>query len=218
MSPVTAMSPDTAMFPDTVGILLVGGLSRRMGGGDKALCLLGGRPILDHVIARARPQVGRLILNANGDPARFASFGLPVVADAIEGHAGPLAGVLTGLEWLAAHAPEARWLASFPADAPFLPCDLVARLGAGIADGGAEIACAVSAGRAHPVCALWPLRLAGELRRAMIEDGARKVEDWAARHRLARVEFSAAPLDPFFNVNGPADLAEAERLLGRSRT
>ncbi|MFN0042337.1 MAG: molybdenum cofactor guanylyltransferase MobA [Alphaproteobacteria bacterium] len=206
------------MFPDTVGILLAGGLSRRMGVGDKTLCLLGGRPILDHVIARARPQVGRLILNANGDPARFASFGLPVIADAIAGHAGPLAGILTGLEWLSAHAPEARWLASFPADAPFLPHDLVVRLRAGIVDGGAEIACAVSAGRSHPVLALWPQGLAGELRRAMIEDGARKVEDWIARRRLARVEFSAAPSDPFFNVNRPADLAEAERLLGRSRT
>lgn len=210
-------------MPEPVaGVLLAGGLSRRMGGGDKCLRPLGGRPILAHIVERARPQVASLVLNANGDPARFADFGLPVVADVVAGHAGPLAGVLTGLDWAAAEAPDCTWVASIACDAPFLPNDLVARLLAAVAAEGAEMACAASNGRSHPVFGLWPLAAREDLRRAMLDEEIRKVDVWTARYRLATVDFPAVPrpdggpdggLDPFFNTNRPEDLEEAERLL-----
>lgn len=195
------------------GVLLAGGLSRRMGGGDKNLRTLGGRTILERIVATARPQVGPLVLNANGDPERFAAFGLPVAADVVEGYAGPLAGVLTGLEWAKANAPGAVWLASFATDAPFIPGDLVARLMQAVEAEGADLACARSGGQDHPVFGLWPLRLAGDLRRAMVEEGMRKVDAWTGRYRLAVAEFAVDPVDPFFNTNRPEDLDEAERLL-----
>lgn len=198
------------------GVLLAGGQSRRMGGGDKCLRPLAGRPLLAHIIARARPQVGPLVLNANGDPARFAAFDLPVAADVVEGYAGPLAGVLTGMEWAAAHAPRCAHIATFACDAPFFPQDLVAKLHKGLEEEAADMACAASAGRSHPVFALWPVRLRAELRRAMLDEEVRKVDVWTARYRLATVEFPivetpAGALDPFFNTNRPDDLAEAER-------
>jgi len=197
-----------------LGVLLAGGLARRMGGGDKCLRPLGGRPLLDRLIEIIRPQVGSLILNANGDPDRFASYGLPVVADVIEGYAGPLAGVLTGLEWARANAPEAEWVMSFATDAPFLPGDLVARLYDTVGADGAEMACAASGGRAHPVFGLWPVAIADELRRAMIEEDMRKIDRWTARYDLAEVAFADIDgRDPFFNVNRPENLEEAERAL-----
>jgi molybdenum cofactor guanylyltransferase len=195
------------------GVILAGGLSRRMGGGDKCLRPIGGRPILAHIIDRVRPQVGPLVLNANGDAARFAPFGLPVASDVVEGFAGPLAGVLTGMEWAARHAPECRWLASFASDAPFLPRDLVQRLAAAVADDKADLACAASGGQAHPVFGLWRVDLATVLRQALVDEQIHKVDRWTARYRLAQVDFPAAPVDPFFNANRPEDLAEAERLL-----
>lgn len=196
-----------------VGVLLAGGQSCRMGGGDKCLRPLGESTILARIVDRVRPQVGRLILNANGDPGRFASFTLPVVPDVIPDHAGPLAGVLTGLEWAAAHEPAAEWVATFPTDAPFLPADLVARMRARIEASGADLACAASGGRDHPVVGLWPVRLRADLRRAMVEEGVRKVDRWTGRHRLVSVDFPVGTVDPFFNTNRPEDLAEAERLL-----
>ncbi|MDQ2103692.1 molybdenum cofactor guanylyltransferase MobA [Azospirillum isscasi] len=195
------------------GVLLAGGLSRRMGGGDKSLRTLGGRSILERIVATARPQVGPLVLNANGDPARFAAFGLPVAADVVEGYAGPLAGVLTGMEWARANAPDCRWVASFATDAPFIPGDLVARLAAAVEREGADLACARSDGQEHPVFGLWRVDLADDLRRAMVEEDMRKVDAWTARHRLAIADFATDPVDPFFNTNRPDDLAEAERLI-----
>lgn len=203
------------MTAPITGILLAGGQSRRMGGGDKCLRLLGGRTILDRIVTIARPQVGPLVLNANGDPARFASVGLPIVPDSVDDHAGPLAGILTGLEWAAANAPGAEWVASFPTDTPFLPGDLVARLTTAVERQGADLACARSGGQDHRVVGLWPVRLAGDLRRALAEEGIRRVETWTGRYRLAAVEFPTAPTDPFFNANRPEDLEEAERLLSR---
>jgi molybdopterin-guanine dinucleotide biosynthesis protein A len=194
------------------GILLAGGLSRRMGGGDKCLRSLGSTTILARVIARAAPQVAMLALNANGDPTRFAAYRLPVVADSIPDYAGPLAGVLAGLDWAAAASGEVTHVASFATDAPFLPTDLVARLRAALEREGADLACAASGGRAHPVFALWPVALCEELRGAMRDDGIRKVDAWTARYRLALVDYAAAPIDPFFNTNRPEDLAVAERL------
>ena len=200
--------------PEVAGVLLAGGQSSRMGGGDKGLRLLGDRPILAHVIERARTQVAALVLNANGDPGRFERFGLPVAADVVEGFAGPLAGVLTGLEWTAAHFPQARWLASFATDAPFLPRDLVERLKDAVCSEGADLACAASGGRAHPVFGLWPVAIREALREALVAEEVRKIDRWTARYRVAQVAFACEPRDPFFNVNRPEDLAEAERLLG----
>lgn len=202
------------MNQNVVGVLLAGGLSRRMGGRDKMLLSIAGETILARVIARLSAQTARLVLNANGDPARFAEYGLPVAPDTVTGHAGPLAGVLTGMEWAAANAPDCPWVVTAPTDAPFLPDDLVARMMAAVEDEAADMACAASGGRAHPVCGLWPVRLADDLRRAMTEEGIRKVDVWTARYRLATVDWPTDPVDPFFNANRPEDLAEAERLLG----
>ena len=196
-----------------VGLLLAGGQSRRMGGGDKTLRSLGGIPLLEHVIERLRPQVDTLVLNANGDPSRFAKFGLPVVADSVLGFAGPLAGVLAGLEWAAAHRADCPFVVSVATDAPFLPTDLTSRFIEAIERDAADLACAASDGRSHPVFGLWPVRLRNDLRRAVVEEGIRKVDQWTARHRLVTVSFLIDPIDPFFNANRPEDLATAEALL-----
>jgi molybdopterin-guanine dinucleotide biosynthesis protein A len=201
--------------PAVLGVLLAGGQARRMGGGDKGLRPLAGRTLLERVIARARPQVRALLLNANGDPSRFARFGLPVATDVIEGFAGPLAGVLTGMEWARAQRPDLAWIATIATDTPFFPADLVERLLAAVEQNGAELACARSNRQAHPVFGLWPVRLADELRHAMTEEDIRKVDVWTARYRLAQVDFPGEPIDPFFNTNRPEDLAEAERILRR---
>lgn len=198
------------------GVLLAGGLSRRMGGGDKCLRLLGGRTILSRVIEIVRPQVDALALNANGDPARFEPLELPVIADSVAGNAGPLAGVLAGMDWAAACYPECEWLATVPTDAPFLPGDLVARMRDAVAAEGTDMACAASNGRNHPVCGLWPVRLREALRNAMVVDEIRKVDKWTGRYSLSVIEFSSSPVDPFFNTNRPEDLAQAETFLSQN--
>ncbi len=205
------------MPSDVVGVLLAGGRSRRMGGGDKCLETLGGETLLSRALARARPQVGPLLLNANGDPARFADFGLTVAADVVEGFHGPLAGVLTGMDWAARHAPAARRIATFATDAPFFPLDLVDRLLAAAEEAAADLACARSGERSHPVFGLWPVALAGDLRAALVGERLRKIDAWTARHRLVEVPFPTEPFDPFFNINRPENLAEAERLCRAER-
>jgi molybdopterin-guanine dinucleotide biosynthesis protein A len=194
-------------------VLLAGGLARRMGGGDKCLVTIGGRTILSHLIERLAPQGSALILNANGNPARFAEFGLPIAPDSLPDHPGPLAGVLAGLRWAQQHRPEVTDIVTLPADGPFAPRDLVDRLLEARAAAVADLACAASDGRNHPPIGLWPVRLADALQRAMIEEEMRKVDRWTARHRLATVEFSCDPIDPFFNANTPEDVLEAERML-----
>ena len=196
-----------------VGVVLAGGLARRMGGGDKGLLELGGRPILDHVIERLKPQVRLSVINANGDPARFARWGLPVAADVLDDNPGPLAGVLTGMDWTVANLPGLEWIVTVPTDAPFLPRDLVARMLAAVTAEGAEMACATSGGQRHPVIGLWPVALRTDLRKAMIFEDVRKVDRWTARHRVADVDFATDPVDPFFNANRPQDLEEAERAM-----
>jgi molybdopterin-guanine dinucleotide biosynthesis protein A len=203
------------MPPEPVaGAILAGGLARRMGGGDKGLRELAGRPILALAVERLAPQVDALALNANGDPARFAAFALPVIEDGIAGFVGPLAGVLAGLDWAAARASATPWLATVAGAAPFFPRDLVARLRAAADAEGKPLACAASGGRTHPVFGLWRVALREDLRRAL-EAGARKVDLWTARHGVAVAEFAVGEVDPFLNVNAPEDLAAAAALLRR---
>jgi molybdenum cofactor guanylyltransferase len=195
----------------TPGVVLAGGLGRRMGGGDKPLREIGGRTILARVIARLEPQCECLVINANGDPGRFASFGLPVVADGVEDYPGPLAGILAGLDWAVANRPNARWILSAPGDCPFLPRDLAARLTEAVIADEAELAVAASQGQSHHVIGLWSLALRDSLREALVVEGVRAINRWTARYRLATVAWPAEPLDPFFNANTLDDLAEAER-------
>ena len=198
--------------PSTLGVLLAGGLARRMGGGDKPMKTIGGRTILERVIARLAPQCDGLILNANGDPARFAAFGLPVIADTVEGFAGPLAGILTALDWAAAYRPDVEWVLSAATDCPFLPRDLVARLQHARISEGAQLAVAASGEQIHPVIGLWSVALRGELRHALVVEDMRKIDRWTARYKLATVTWPDKPIDPFFNANTIEDVAEAEQL------
>ncbi|MEQ8584885.1 MAG: molybdenum cofactor guanylyltransferase MobA [Thalassobaculaceae bacterium] len=201
-------TPFSESHEDVLGVVLAGGLARRMGGGDKALVSLGGRSMLSRVIDRIEGQVGGLVLNANGDGARFAGFHLPVVPDRVPEHPGPLAGILAGLDYAAAH--RWRWIATVPVDTPFLPRDLVDRLISAVRGEAAEMACASSGGRVHPVVGLWPVALAPALRRAIEADGVRKVDAFSGGYRRAVADWPVEPYDPFLNVNSPADLFEVE--------
>jgi molybdopterin-guanine dinucleotide biosynthesis protein A len=183
-----------------------------MGGGDKPMRTVGGRSILARVIARLAPQCDGLMLNANGDPARFAVFGLPVISDDVADYPGPLAGILAGMDWIAANHPHITWMLSAAGDCPFLPRDLVTRLHEARVAEDAQLAVASSAGQAHPVIGLWDVTLRHELRDALVNENIRAVGRWTARYRLATVEWPAQPVDPFFNANTMGDIAEAERL------
>jgi molybdenum cofactor guanylyltransferase len=198
--------------PPTPGVLLAGGLARRMGGGDKPMRQIAGRTILERVIARLAPQCDGLILNANGDPSRFAAFGLPVIPDGVADFPGPLAGILAGLDWAAANRPEVEWVLSAAADCPFLPRDLVTRLHRARAAENAQLAVAASDEQSHPVIGLWRVDLREELRHALVVEDIRKIDRWTARYPLATVTWPAEPLDPFFNANTMDDIATAERL------
>jgi molybdenum cofactor guanylyltransferase len=200
------------MTSNIPGVLLAGGLARRMGGGDKPMRTIAGRTILARVIARLKLQCDRLILNANGDPARFAAFGLPVIADGVPDFPGPLAGILAALDWAAANHPEVTHMLSAAADCPFLPRDLVARLEAARQAENAELAVAASDGQSHPVIGLWKVALRDELRHALVREDVRKIDRWTARYPLATVTWPVTPVDPFFNANTVEDIAEAERL------
>jgi len=199
-----------------LGVILAGGQARRMGGGDKGLLGLGDKTVLAHVIDRFEPQVAAIALNANGDPARFGEK-YPVVADSIEGFAGPLAGVLAGLDW--AHEQGASHIVTAAADTPFFPCDLVPRLMLAGEERDIALAATPDPNRGpkrglarHPTFGLWPVALRDDLR-AALEDGVRKVVQWTDRHLTGVAEFPATPFDPFFNINTPEDLARAEALL-----
>jgi molybdenum cofactor guanylyltransferase len=205
----------TTEMPPTLGLVLAGGLARRMGGGDKIMLTIGGVRILDRVLELMRPQCSDLILNANGDPARFAATGLAVVPDNVPDFVGPLAGVLAGLDWAAEHAPSVSDMVSVPGDCPFLPRDLVARLHAARVAEGKPLACARSGDWRHPVVGLWPVALRDDLRHALIKEGLRKIEVWTQRHGVALAAWPDTPVDPFFNVNTPQDAAAAESIATR---
>lgn len=205
------------MTTEIPGVVLAGGLARRMGGGDKALLRLGGRPVLAHVIDRLRPQVARIALNANGDPARFAEFALPVRPDTEPGHPGPLAGILAGLDWAAEHGADR--IVTVAADTPFFPADLVERLEKAAQNAPIALAATRDPDRGplrHPTFGIWPVRLRQDLRESL-RAGTRKVVVWADRHGTALAEFAASPYDPFFNLNRPQDMVQAETILGMQR-
>ena len=202
----------TPPIPPTLGLVLAGGRARRMGGGDKARIKINGVTILDRVLATLSAQCPRMIINANGDPKRFADTGLPVISDTVSGHPGPLAGVLAGLDWLAAQKLGIEWMVSVPGDCPFLPDDLVERLHAARRAETVPLACARSGQWRHPVVALWPVALRQDLRKALVGDDLRKIEVWTARHGVAIAEWPDEPVDPFLNVNTPEDVARAEQM------
>lgn len=203
------------MTSKPLGLILAGGLARRMGGGDKGLIRIGSETILDRALSRMKPQCSQIIVNANGDPSRFAFTGLPVVADDIPDFAGPLAGILAGLDWAAANAPETEYIASAPGDCPFLPRNLVKRLEEARAKEGKPLACAKSGDWRHPVVGLWPVSLRADLRHALMKENLHKIEIWTARHGVAIAEWPDQPFDPFFNVNTPEDAARANELAAR---
>ncbi len=196
------------------GLVLAGGRGRRLGERDKAFIDLGGRPLLAHVFDRLAPQCAAMLISANGDPARFAAWPAPVLADARPGFLGPLAGLLAGLDWVAEARPAVSALVSVSVDTPFLPPDLVTRLVQGRHHAGAEVASAVSAGRRHPVVALWPAGMREALRQALDGDAGRSVDRVLQAHRCADVVWPSQPRDPFFNINHPQDLERAQLLLG----
>jgi molybdopterin-guanine dinucleotide biosynthesis protein A len=194
--------------------VLAGGLARRMGGGDKARIEIGGISILDRVLATLSAQCTGIIINANGDPARFADTGCPVVPDNVQGHPGPLAGILAGLDWLAEQDNGVEWILSVPGDCPFLPDDLVEKLHAARRrmGSGVPLACARSGAWRHPVVGLWPLALRADLRKALVDEGLRKIEVWTARYGVAMADWPDQPVDPFLNVNTPEDVERAARI------
>ena len=195
------------------GLVLAGGLARRMGGRHKAFLELGGQPLIARVVERLRPQVACVAISANAEQERLRDHAEPVLADPVPDFAGPLAGVLAGLEWLRAEHPEIPWLLSVAVDTPFFPTDLAECMLAAVEREGADMAVAESGGRAHPVFGLWPVGAADALRKALVEEGLRKIDLFTARFRLASVPFHHAAVDPFFNVNRPEDLVRAEQLL-----
>ncbi len=205
-----------------VGVILAGGQSRRMGGGDKCLLDLGGVTLLQNAIRKLKPQVADLVINANGGPERFASLGVPVAPDTIGGFPGPLAGLLAGMRWAASHRADAHFIATVACDTPFFPDDMIARLSAAIGARNHAIAIAASGGASHQVFGLWPVALADDLEGAL-NSGVRKVLDWANRHDAMEVDFGAVTLgdqaiDPFFNINTPEDLTEAREVMASAQT
>ncbi len=200
------------MSDRVAGLLLAGGRSRRFEGGDKWRAELDGETLFTRILGVLRPQVRLVVLSANGDLAPFAEYDLPIVRDAIE-DAGPLAGILAGLDWTRANLPGVPWVLSVPTDIPFLPGDLARRMVSTVEREGKDMACAASGGNTHPALCLWPVALADPLRAALLYEGTRKVGAWAARYRVSEVSWPATPVDPFFNINTAEDLETARRLI-----
>lgn len=195
-----------------IGIILAGGLAKRMGGGDKCLLPLAGKTLLQRTVERAQPQVSQLLLNANGNSLRFARTRLPVVPDIYLGNPGPLAGIHAGLSWMKSTTPDAEWLASFASDTPFFPNDLVARLLDAAKNRHSQLAVATSNSRIHPIFALWHKSLLDEIEEQLQTGEMPRLQDWIKQQNVVEVEFQAEKYDPFFNINVPQDLYAAEPL------
>lgn len=195
------------------GVIVAGGQSRRWGGGDKFLAPVGGKTLLQHVIDRVEIQVRMLILNANGSAPEYGGLGMTVISDNVKGDRGPLAGVLTGLDWVRENLPGVKWVMTVPSDAPFLPADLAERLLASVNDERADMGCVMSGGRTHPVIGLWPVALCDQLRHDLTINDVRKVDAWTASYKVAYPAWSVEPVDPFFNINTRDDLESAESLI-----
>jgi len=216
--PILAPDPDAAKktmstSESVVGVILAGGLARRMGGGDKCLLPLAGKTLLQRTIERAQPQVSSLLLNANGNSLRFARTRLPVVPDLYPDNLGPLAGVHAGLRWMQTDNPDAEWLASFASDTPFFPTDLVVRLFDAVTRQHAQLAVATSKNRAHPIFALWHASLTGKIEQQLQAGEIPRLQDWIKQQKVVEVDFAAEAYDPFFNINIPQDLYAAEPLV-----
>ena len=210
------LPPQAASMPDRpIGVILAGGQARRMGGGDKILLKIGGQSILRHVMERLSGQCQALILNANGPPERFSETRLPVIPDTIPDHAGPLAGILAALDWVAEAHPACQTLLSTAGDTPFLPDDLVSRLETARQSAATPLACAQSGDRLHPPCALWPVSMRFALREALLSEAMRKMETFMTRQGCATARWDTQPVDPFFNINQPEDVSKAEGMLLR---
>lgn len=194
-------------------VILAGGRATRMGGGDKGLRVLRGTALLDLVLARLTDQAGPLALNANGDPARFAAWNLPVLADPIAGFVGPLGGVLAGMDWAADQGAD--HVLSVAADTPFFPRDLAARLREAAGPKGLSLAASPDETgrlRTHPTFGRWPVALRHDLR-AALSDGLRKIVIWTDQHQAGLAPFASTPFDPFFNINTPEDIIAGETIM-----
>lgn len=202
-------------LPPTLGLVLAGGRSRRMGGSDKVLLSLAGMTLLEHVAQRLDPQCDGVIVSANRGLPHLPAAPFPIAPDCVAGHLGPLAGILTALEWAAVHRPGVAWVASVPGDTPFIPPDLVRVLHETRRRAGRPLACASSGGRVHFTVGLWPVALRHDLRRTVLDEGCRKMSDWVERHGYAEASWPVDPVDPFFNVNTPDDWKEAQALVER---
>ena len=205
-------------LPPTLGVILAGGLSRRMGGGDKTLLAMEGLTLLEHVAQRLAPQCDSMIVNANDDLSRFENMRFPVVPDSVAGHLGPLAGILTALEWSATHRPDIEWVVSAPGDTPFIPPDMVQRLHHARRESGLSLACASSGSQVHFTVGLWPVSLRHDLRHALLEKDMRRAGDWARLHGYAEASWPVDPVDPFFNINTPDDMKAANLLAQQGLT
>tara|TARA_R110002074_G_scaffold228259_2_gene399913 strand:+ start:118960 stop:119592 length:633 start_codon:yes stop_codon:yes gene_type:complete len=198
---------------EVVGVILAGGLARRMNHQDKSLLTLADKPLIDHVIGRFAPQCNTVLINSNKLSDQLQSYGFPVIKDTLEGFPGPLAGILAAMEWSAIHQPGTKWIASIAVDTPFLPKNLVAELLRSVHDDESQLACAYSAERSHPVNALWSMDLMAALRLALEDEGLRKIDTWTARYSLSRTSFNFKTVDPFFNINSHDDLIQAEGIM-----
>ena len=216
MKPVNSSEP-------VAGVILAGGLARRMEGADKPLTCIAGIPMLARAIERLRPQVDALVISANGDCSRFAEFGFPVVTDTVAGFAGPLAGILAGMRWAQANLPAARFIVSVAADTPFFPANLVERFSECCGRDESTVSVAASPSGTHPVFGLWPIASADELEAFLRSGETSKVLAFVDRHLRLNVPFENLRLakgeevDPFFNVNTPTDAARAEEIAARVR-
>ena len=197
---------------EIAGVILAGGLSTRMGGGNKCLLKIGKKTMLDYVIARASRQVSKLSINVNGENSAFESYNLPLIQDSVKGYVGPLGGILSGIEWAKKNFKEIKFVASFASDAPLFPENLIQRMGEMIQKNNANIAYAKSGTRTHPVFGLWSVDLMEDLKSALINDGVRKIDSWAKNYSLIEVPFTINDIDPFINVNKPEDLIKINKI------